>query len=413
MAALIFRNHIDHFIVFLQQHAADTVCGASRFPDIRHIKTNTHSFFGNQDQILVCVIPFYFDQFIIFRNTDRGQARLPYIGKCGQRCTFYDTPLCCHDQAHIFTDLPDRKYGRDMLIRHELKQVHQCRSAGRAGCFRNLVCLQAICPALVCKEQDVAVVCRHEQIHHGIVLYRLHAFDPFSAPVLHAEIIDGHALDISELGCGDHHVLVRDHILQGYLRRVKHNTGFPFIRVFCPDDQKFIFDHSEQKIFIGKDRLQTLDRFPQFGILCLDLASFQTGQSPEAHVHDSLRLHIIQTEAGHQLVFRFLYICRSSDDAYDFIDIVEGNEQTLQYVSTLLRFIEIILSPSCDDILLMLQVTDQDFFQIQNLGLAVYKGQIVDAKGILQLCMLVKLVENDICIGITPYFDTDLHTFTA
>ena len=156
-----------------------------------------------------------------------------------------------------------------------------------------------------------------------------------------------------------------------------------------------------------------LDRFPQFGILCLDLASFQTGQSPEAHVHDSLRLHIIQTEAGHQLVFRFLYICRSSDDAYDFIDIVEGNEQTLQYVRPLLRFIEIILSPSCDDILLMLQVTDQDFFQIQNLGLAVYKGQIVDAKGILQLSMLVKLVENDICIGITPDFDTDLHAFTA
>ena len=60
----------------------------------------------------------------------------------------------------------------------------------------------------------------------------------------------------------------------------------------------------------------------------------------------------------------------------------------------------------------MVQIGSQHLFEIQNLGLVIYQGQHIDAKGILQLGMLIKLIKDDISIGVLSGLNADSHTMT-
>ena len=61
----------------------------------------------------------------------------------------------------------------------------------------------------------------------------------------------------------------------------------------------------------------------------------------------------------------------------------------------------------------MFQIMIQDFQKTHNLRLIIDQGKHDHTKGILKLCMLVQLVQNDIRIHISSQFDADTHTFTA
>ena len=61
----------------------------------------------------------------------------------------------------------------------------------------------------------------------------------------------------------------------------------------------------------------------------------------------------------------------------------------------------------------MLQVIIQHLQEIHYFWLIANQCQHNNAKCILQLCMLIKLIQNHIRIHITTQFDADPHTFTA
>lgn len=92
--------------------------------------------------------------------------------------------------------------------------------------------------------------------------------------------------------------------------------------------------------------------FFKLGVLVLDLLSLQTCQSTKTHVNDCLGLGVRQSEPLYQLGFCDLDSLGSADDPDHFIDIVKRDEQTLQDMGSLLRFVEIVFRPSCDNILL-------------------------------------------------------------
>ena len=82
-------------------------------------------------------------------------------------------------------------------------------------------------------------------------------------------------------------------------------------------------------------------------------------------------------------------------------------------MSSLLSLVQIKLSPSCDNIFLMIKIMIQDLKYAHDLGLVIDKGQHDNTKGILHLCMLEKKVEYNIGICITPQLYDYPHTFTV
>ena len=86
-------------------------------------------------------------------------------------------------------------------------------------------------------------------------------------------------------------------------------------------------------------------------------------------------------------------------------------------MGSLLCLIKIILCSSANYILLMLQIVLQHLFQIQNLrfhtSMIWNKRKHDHTKSILQLCMLVKQIQDHVGIGILTKINTDSHTLTA
>ena len=78
-----------------------------------------------------------------------------------------------------------------------------------------------------------------------------------------------------------------------------------------------------------------------------------------------------------------------------------------------LCFVQIIFGSSGNDIFLMLQVISQHIQQIHNFRLIVDQRQHYHTKSILQLCMLVQLIQNNIGIGILTKLNDHADTFTV
>ena len=240
----------------------------------------------------------------------------------------------------------------------------------------------------------------HQKLINVVILQRLDALDSSSAPVLTAEVVIAHPLDITQLRHRDDDIPAFDQILDAHVIRGEANLCSSFIPEFLGDLQQFSSDHTEQFLLIGQNRRQPLNQLHQGSIFFLDLASFQTCQRPQAHIHNRLCLNIIQTKPLHQFCLRKRDALTSADDPDHFIDVVERNQQAFQDMSPLLCLVQIIPRPSGDDILLVFQIILKDLDKVQHLRLAVHKRQHDDAECILQLRMHIQPVQDNIRIGI-------------
>ena len=95
----------------------------------------------------------------------------------------------------------------------------------------------------------------HQKIRDKIVLNGLHSLDSLAAAILCLEIVHGHPFDISEVCHGDDGVLSGNHILHADVNLIIADLASSVVAVFDADDGDFLPDHSEQKLFIRKDRL--------------------------------------------------------------------------------------------------------------------------------------------------------------
>ena len=148
-------------------------------------------------------------------------------------------------------------------------------------------------------------------------------------------------------------------------------------------------------------------------MLLFQLFSFQTCQSAQTHVHDCLGLYIIETESLDQACLCSCNIRTFSDYFYNFINIVECDQQSLQDMVPFLSFVEVIAGPAGDNVLLMTQIVHQHLQEIHDLGLVVDQSQHGNSESILHLRMLEKTIEDDIWISVMAKFDDDPHAFSV
>ena len=227
----------------------------------------------------------------------------------------------------------------------------------------------------------------HKQTVDIIFLQCLHALDASAAAVLGLEVILAHTLDIAKLGDRDNDIFSLDQILRVKVRDIISDLRSAVVTVFIPDDQDLFADDTEKKLLITEDCSQLRDQLHQLFMLCLDLASFQTCQRSQTHIDDRLSLHVIQPELLHQRVLGCLHVLGRADDPDHFIDIVQSDQQSLQDMISLLRFIQLILRAAGDHFLLMLQVIVEHLQDVHDLRLIIHQREHDDSESILQLCV--------------------------
>ena len=59
-----------------------------------------------------------------------------------------------------------------------------------------------------------------------------------------------------------------------------------------------------------------------------DFFAFETGQAAQTHIEDGNSLFFAEAESGHEGLFCHFVRCRFTNGLNDFVDVVEGDEQT-------------------------------------------------------------------------------------
>ena len=132
----------------------------------------------------------------------------------------------------------------------------------------------------------------HQQIGDEVLLDGLHSLNSLAAAVLGFEIINGHTLDIAQIGHGNYGIVPGDHILHGNIILIIADAAPSVVTVFQGGYLDFLTDNTQQQLLICKDRLQLRDLCQQLLMLIFQLLSFQTCQSAQPHIYDGLRLCI-------------------------------------------------------------------------------------------------------------------------
>ena len=98
------------------------------------------------------------------------------------------------------------------------------------------------------------VVGGHEKVLNIVLLNGLHPLDALAAAVLASEIVHIHPLDISQMGHGNHRILIRNQVFHGYVVVIS-NGRTPVIPVFVRDNLDFLLDYGQKLFHICQDCL--------------------------------------------------------------------------------------------------------------------------------------------------------------
>ena len=203
------------------------------------------------------------------------------------RCFLDHAVSGSHEQIFVIVKFTHGDNGRNLLLRHQLKKVYNSRSPGCTSCLRYLICLQTVHASGIGKEHHIVMVGGHEKVLDIVLLNGLHALDSLAASVLAPEIIYIHTLDVAQMGHGNDGVLVRNQVLHGHIIVISNGCA-AVIPIFIRDNHNFIPDNGKELLLIRKNCLQFLDLCLKFPVLILQLLTFQTSESTEPHIHDSL-----------------------------------------------------------------------------------------------------------------------------
>ena len=272
-------------------------------------------------------------------------------------------------------------HGGHFFARLELEDVVQVGALGRAAGFGNLIALLLVDPAGAGEEEDVVVAGGGEEGVDIVLLPQALGGNALAAPLLGAVGRDGHALDVPGGSEGKDAGLLLDEVLDVDLVRHVLDLGQAVVAVLIPNFQQFFFHLAQQQLPVGEQLLEPGDLFLQLVVLVLQLFPVQTLEGDEPHIADGLGLDLVQVEAVHQ-VFSGVVIA-GPDDPDHFVDVVLGDEQTLQQMGPFLGLALVEQGPAGDDLLLEGQILVQNVPQGQDsrLPLVVHQGQHVDGEG--------------------------------
>ncbi len=315
-----------------------------------------------------------------------------------------------HHQVLVIVKLSGGDHGGDAFSRIQRQHVDNGSAPGGTAGLGNLVALAVVHPALVGEEQHMIVGGGNDHGLDKVLLLEVLGVDASAAPALGAVGVHGHPLDVALAGQGEGAGLLLNEILNVQLVLDLLDLGFALVTELVPDGNQLL---PEQGSHLGRIRQKLLvvpDPLHKLIILILEFLPIQALQRLQTHIQNGLCLNIIQTEALHQLLLGI--IIGRADDMDDLVNVVLGDEQTLQQVRPLLCLAQVVLRPPGQNFLLVGQILVNDLPQGQDPGLLliVHQCQHDNAEAGLQSGLLKEVVQHHLGVGILFQLDDHPHT---
>ena len=198
----------------------------------------------------------------------------------------------------LLRELPQGHEGDHLLVVLEGDEVLDVLAPGGGGRLGQVVDLQGVGVAPVGEDQEGVVGLGEEELLDEILVLGLHA-QLALAPALLAPVGgQGGALDVAGLGHGDHHLLVRDHVLHADVAGEGGDLGAAVVAELVGHRLELLPDDAHEELVVVQDGLELGDGLLQLGQLLQDLLPLQPGEALQPHVQDGLGLPVGQAQGG-------------------------------------------------------------------------------------------------------------------
>ena len=112
-------------------------------------------------------------------------------------------------------------------------------------------------------------------------------------------------------------------------------------------------------------------------MLRAQLVAFEAREFLKAHVQDGTRLDFAQVELVHQAIASFFRRFARPNQGNDGIDVVERDNEPLKNVRALFRLAQIVLRPTNDHFVAMLDVVNHHLLEVEKLRPPLYQRNVV------------------------------------
>ena len=110
----------------------------------------------------------------------------------------------------------------------------------------------------------------------------------------------------------------------------------------------------------------------------MQLVDTQASQLTQTHVDDGLRLELVQVEALFQVALGVAGGLAVSNNVYHLVNVVDGDDQTLQDMGTLAGLAQVVLGAADGDIMAVLDEVLDALLEREQTGTALDQGNVVD-----------------------------------
>ena len=155
------------------------------------------------------------------------------------------------------------------------------------------------------------------------------------------------------------------------------NHGATCVTILLLHLVEFILHYLLAELRIVQNLVQVVDGLHQLVEFIVQLLQTQACQLAEAHIHDGLTLKFIEFEALLQVALSIRRSLAGSDNMYHLVDVVAGNDQALENMSTLLSLLQFELGAADRNIMTMLYEILYTLLQAQKTWAAINKSYAI------------------------------------
>ena len=238
-------------------------------------------------------------------------------------------------------------------------------------------------------------------IPRGAALYA----DP--APVLCTVFSKRGTLDVSEMGNGDDHIIVRIEVLRIEFLGRESYFGSPCVPELGLHLHRLLLDYLHLLVVASENLFAVGNEFHELVELILEFLPFKSGELAEPHFHDGRSLDLREVKSGHEFSPCIVDALRSPYDSDYLVDYIKGFQKTFQDMCPLPCLLQIELGPADYDFMPVVHKILYEFLQVERPRTAVHKSDIVDGETGLELGVLEEHVQHHIGVGILLQLDHD------
>ena len=411
VSAVGIAGYVYNVVVIVKLDTAYTVSLTAHWTYFVFVKANHSAASCSEKNLIRACCKTYADNFIVFVDADAADTALTRCVECIESDTLYDTLLSREEYVSVRHKVRHVNHSGNAFTAVKLEKVYKVSTLCISRAFRHVIALELEDSAEVCEEEEIIVCGRCEYSLCHVLFACCHACYAAAASALSTVCCSRYTLDVAEVCKCEYTLFFLDEVFD---IKVVFNEGdfcASFVCKLSLDFCDFCLDNIVNKLRVGKDFdvfVNLLEECIQF---ILNLFNFKTLQAAESHIEDGLCLDFGKTEALHKTSLCIVVAC--TDDMDNFVDVVAGNLEAFEDMSAFASLLKVVFRSACHNLELMVKIRVEHFAECENLRLIVYKSQHIHRESCLQICILEKLIEDNLSVYVATKLDYDTHTFAV